>query len=501
MKAPYLAISLLVLTMAGLAGLDWRTGLTFALVCIYFAFLTVHLESGIYIIVAAAVIFVDGWAPERSPEDVVFRLGLGRLYIMEIAVYGLLLIYALKRSLGWSPVSRRALFSLTPLDRPIIAFAALLPIFAFYGLLRRNPLQDAVGYFEWRLLFLAIIFYFLVVTMIQTPEKALRLFKLFLGIVVLKAVYFLIVYLLRAEYPVPDIFGAGPMDEGPENLMFLFAVLPAISYLSFQFKKDEKTRTVVVGAVIALCANLLLSAKRSTQSGFVIGLLFLLWRLPRGQRLKLAARAAAVLLAVTLLFAALGGKLGSRGIERSGARYEEVFAAFQNPQEVPTMNGTLAFHLLDLWDAWNVIQQRPLLGYGFGSHYDRQLTLLPGVGGEGAGLEPGVVHNQYLHIWWKMGFVGLAVYFWLLFRIFQFGSRAIDRFPSTASHAIALGLYSALLGELAILIWGPEWFSSTKASLMIFMSLALILRLVQANARTNDFAPVALVPGGVNSAS
>jgi hypothetical protein len=47
MKAPYLVIGFLVLMAVGLAGLDWRTGLTFALVCMYFAFLTVHLESGI----------------------------------------------------------------------------------------------------------------------------------------------------------------------------------------------------------------------------------------------------------------------------------------------------------------------------------------------------------------------------------------------------------------------------------------------------------------------
>src|SRR5580658_1901136 len=103
MKLPYLVISFLVLTAVGLTGLDLRTGLTFALVCLYFAALAVHLESGIYIILAAVVIFIDGWAPERTYEDVVFHLGLGRVYIMEIAVYGLLLIYAIKRILGWNP--------------------------------------------------------------------------------------------------------------------------------------------------------------------------------------------------------------------------------------------------------------------------------------------------------------------------------------------------------------------------------------------------------------
>src|SRR6266699_2666922 len=62
MRAPLLVIVILALTGAILTSLDSRTGLTFALACLYFNFLTIHLESGIYIILAAAVIFVDGWA-------------------------------------------------------------------------------------------------------------------------------------------------------------------------------------------------------------------------------------------------------------------------------------------------------------------------------------------------------------------------------------------------------------------------------------------------------
>ena len=144
-----------------------------------------------------------------------------------------------------------------------------------------------------------------------------------------------------------------------------------------------------------------------------------------------------------------------------------------------TSNGTLAFHLMDLLDAGSVIIQRPLLGYGFGSRYDRQLTSLENVGGQEAGLEAGVVHDLYLHVWWKTGLVGLGIFCWLLVRIVRFGATAICQVSSSVAHAIALGLYSAILGELAMDVWGPQWFSSTKVSLLIFCSLALIMRLVQ----------------------
>jgi len=122
---------------------------------------------------------------------------------MEFAVYGLLFGYLIRRAVADPRESGQRLFVSTPFDKPLKAFAALLPAFAIYGLAQGNPFQDAFGYFEWRSLFLGIVFYFLVTTIVRNRENALRLFEWFLGVVVLKAVYFLLIYWLCLEYPSP----------------------------------------------------------------------------------------------------------------------------------------------------------------------------------------------------------------------------------------------------------------------------------------------------------
>lgn len=486
MKAPYLAISIVMLIMVGLAGLDWRTGLTFALVCLYFAFVTVHLESGIYIILAAAVIFIDGWAPERSYEDVVFHLGLGRLYIMETAMYGLLLIYALKRILGWSPVSQKALFSWTPLNRPIIAFATLLPIFAFYGLLRGNPLQDAIGYIEWRCLFLAIVFYFLFVSLADTRAKAMRYFWWFMVLVTVKASYSLFIYFLGIRGPFPDVFGSGPVDEGLENYMFVFAALAAISLLLFAREMSKGKRALVWLTVAVTVINILVSEKRNPQLGLVVGLIVLASRLKFKQILKAGLATALAVLAFLVCISVLGKEKEAQAIGASPSRYDEVVQFVQDPQpqQLLNLNGTLAFHVLDFVDGWNTVKQRPILGYGFGGQLDREFTLLPNVGGEYVTL--GMVHDQYLTFWLKMGLVGLTAYLWLLFSLFRFGSRSIPGISSPLEKAVALGFYSAFWGDLAMESWGPSWMGNTKFPLIIFLSMGLMIRMIMPYPQTRD---------------
>lgn len=469
---------LLTALVCVLTGTDWRAGLTLALVVAYLALISIRMEWGIYAILAFAVTFIDGWAPNRATEDVVFRLGIARIYIIEFAVYGLLAMYLVQRAFGVGTGTARGLFLRTPLDAPLKVFAILLPTFAVYGYLNGNPLQDSFGYFEWRSLFLAVPFYYLVMTLIDSREKAVRLVTWVFGLIAIKALYYIPLALLQAKYPLPDVIGAGPMDEGPENVMFVFATLTAVSFLMFGAKKTWWAKIVVTASILILLANLWLSAKRSAQLGFAVGFIFLFWRLPRQQKIKLCASVATVLITLFLVFATVQISSSKSDVGQSASRYDEIFQFIQQPASMLTSNGTLAFHLMDLLDASTVVMQRPLLGYGFGSRYDRQLTSLENVGGQEAGLEAGVVHDLYLHIWWKTGLVGLAIFCWLLFRILRFGAKAISRVPSSEAHAIALGLYSAILGELAMDIWGPQWFSSTKVSLIIFCSLALVMRLV-----------------------
>jgi hypothetical protein len=475
MKAPYLVIGILVAVATGLAGFDWRTGLTFALVCIYLAFSMIHLEWGIYIIVAAAVIFIDGWNPKRDPEEVFFRLALGRVYIMEIAVYGLVLIYALKRNLGWVAVRQRTFLSRTPLDTPLMVFALLLPFFAFYGLVLGNPLLDALGYMEWRSLFTAIVFYFLLTTIISTREKALRLFWWFLALDTVIGLYSLALYALRTDGPLPALLGAGPVGEGPMNYTFAFAALGGISWLLYCKGKDPWNRRFLMLAVAVPVVNILVSEKRSAQIGLFVGLIVLTWKIPFWKRLKWGVTCAGAALVILLFVRVLGTGEQSTGLGKSASRYTEVVEFVRNGELTHSGDDDLGFHLFDFVDSFNSVRLRPILGYGFGGQFQRELTSLVG----GDLIEPGIVHDQYLDFCVKMGLLGLLAFLWVLFRFLSFSHKAIWRTPVLEHEAISLGLRSAICGDMALEVWMSNWRGNTQMPIVFFLSFALVVCLLR----------------------
>jgi O-antigen ligase len=110
------------------------------------------------------------------------------------------------------------------------------------------------------------------------------------------------------------------------------------------------------------------------------------------------------------------------------------------------------------------------LGTGFGGQFERNYTLLSFTGGES--VEPGIVHNQFLTFWLKMGFIGLAAYIWVFISFFRFARRVIPVIPRSWGEAVSLGLYAALWGDLFMELWGPSWVGNTKFPIVVFSSLA-----------------------------
>ncbi len=487
-KAGYAIVGLLAIFIAVITGLNWQAGLTLTLVLAYMVVISVRLEWGIYIIVAFAVLCIDGWAPNRSPEDVVFRLSIGHIYIMEFAVYGLLASYFVRRALDKRPVSDRRFFAVTPLGTPLKVFAALLPLFAIYGLALGNATKEALGYEEWRSLFMAIVLYFLLTTIIRTREEALKLFWWFLGLNTILGLFSLALYFLGSQGPLPLIFGSGPVGEGPENYTFMFAALCAIAWLLFcRGKYAEKRNLVLLSALIPVL-NVLLSEKRDPQLGLVVGLLVLTWRMPLRKKVKWGGLALGAGATVLLFASAVGMRAKNSGLEGSTSRYAEVEDFIKNPRPMALLQSqsvgdTLAFHIFDLVDSFNSFRLRPILGYGFGGHFQRVYTSLVG----GDFVEPGIVHDQYLDFCIKMGLVGLFAFLWVLAQFVTFSLRNIPRPPVWAYDAIALGFVSAMCGDMAVEIWGPSWRSQTKMPVIFLFSFAMVVCLLR---RSNSNAIV-----------
>lgn len=468
---------LLTIFIAVITGMNWQAGVTLALAFGYMVLVSVQLEWGVYTILAFSVLCIDGWAPNRSPEDVVFRLAVGHIYIMEFAVYGLLVAYLIRRAFDKAPTHDHRFFVPTPLDAPLRVFAVLLPIFAFYGLVLGNPTKVALGYEEWRSLFMAIVLYFLITSIFTSREKALKLFWAFLGLNTAIGLYSLTLYFLGTNGPFPLVLGTGPIGEGPENYTFMFGALCAIAWLLFCREKGSLKRKLIWLAAIIPLLNILLSEKRDPQLGLLVGLATLTWRIPFQKKMKLGIAAATLGAAVLLFVGALGIRTHGGGLEKSVSRYTEVTELVENPRSLLNLQGTLAFHILDLVDSFNSIRLRPILGYGFGGEFIRHYTALASVGG--LAIQPGIVHDQYLDFGVKMGLVGLFAFLWMLARFVRYSHAVISKNVSSEYETIALGLYSAVWGDIAIEFWGASWRGGTKMPTIFLVSFALVVCLLR----------------------
>jgi O-antigen ligase len=458
----------LAVAIVALVGYDSRLGVAVAGLSIALTLLIVRFEWLTYAIIAVSVVLVDGWALTRSPEDVMFRIGIGRLYLMEILICLLVVGYVWRWGMS-DKLHEGSFLPRTSLDWPLYAWLLAFPIFAAYGLLLGNPLQDAVGYYEWRCLLLGILFYFLLTGLFREEYDRLRLFWWFFGLASVKALYSLILLFSHIDPPLPLIFGSGPVGEGPENVMYVFAALPAVAVVVFRLEKDVWRRTWLVLGVVAFIANIVLSTKRAPQFGLAVGCAVIGLRLPFRQKLRWAACLLAAVLAVLFIGGANKGK--AQESESSPFRYEEIINFLFQQGEPVSRADTLDFHLFDLVDGWNTIKQRPILGYGFGGQTQRELTLLAIASGDFVGT--GIIHNQYLTFWLKMGIAGPVLFLWLVVSFLLLCHHSVRGAPQTFPAAVAVGVAAAIWGDLGMEFWGAGWVGNTKTPLVIFLALAL----------------------------
>ena len=440
-------------------------------VIISLVLLHIGFEAVIYGIVAVTVVLVDGWSPTRSIEDVPFRFGIGRLYLMEIVIYLLFLAYLTRRRNPKKGKTFEGIFVSTPLDLPLGAWLVAFPVFALYGLLLGHPLQDAGGYYEWRCLFIAILFYFVVTSLFREYKDLRQLWRWFFLLASAKAFYSLVLVITKIDPPLPLVFGQGPVGEGPENVMYLFAALPALAILLFHAEKDREWRTMLAFGAFIMVADVALSQKRCPQLGLLIGLAVLGWHLPRREKIRWGLPIACFTLLIVM-----SGVLANRGSSDSGigasfSRYNEIIEFVQAPDEKASAGDTLAFHVFDIIDGWEKIKERPLLGQGFGGQTERHLTSLAG----GGDVATGMIHSQYLTYWLKMGIAGPILMLWLIGRLLLYCRRKLNRVSQRFASATVIGICAAICADVAMEFSQAQWIGNTKTPIVIFLSMALAI--------------------------
>jgi hypothetical protein len=208
-----------------------------------------------------------------------------------------------------------------------------------------------------------------------------------------------------------------------------------------------RTALLRVGGV-AGSLLVLLSFRRSFWLVWGIGLATLLLLYLRTRN----ARPARVLLAglggAALVFIAVA----SLGTDNVTARLGSFL-----PTSTGTYSATNEDHVNDLIDAWSIIEQDPLLGYGIGRRYETQLI-------SAWKTESFEVHNAVLHVWLKFGILGAVTYIWF--------HAAFIR--AAARYRVSVPIAAFVVGQSVATIFGTWPYGRFQMAVFLGLALAIV---------------------------
>jgi hypothetical protein len=116
-----------------------------------------------------------------------------------------------------------------------------------------------------------------------------------------------------------------------------------------------------------------------------------------------------------------------------------------------------------MWQgAWQLIRERPLLGWGIGSFPLEQTRTVPFAQSRelvqrmGPSLQE-QAHNEYLQIGAELGVLGLALYLWVLGAFFHTGLRALRQREGGFRKLVLLGCLAGVAGQMLDALSNPAW--------------------------------------------
>jgi O-antigen ligase len=208
--------------------------------------------------------------------------------------------------------------------------------------------------------------------------------------------------LLSAPILISYLAGSGSTALGVRTTVFDAPTLYAVSFAAITgvwqlLNRGSLGFLRVVLLVIATVSSILvvlLSLRRSFWVLLGVGMITLLVVFLRSREMR-AIRLYAAFLTATLVLTAAYVALGAETVV---ARIESF-----NPGSAGGFSSTNQDHVNDLIDAWNVIEDSPILGYGIGFEYETDLI----AEWKDSSFE---VHNAILHAWLKFGLLGALGY-------------------------------------------------------------------------------------------
>jgi len=425
-------------------------------------FVLYHFENGLILLVVFLGIFTDGYNPNRGIDDIIYRLNVDKLYIMEMLVYTLGFICITRSLLHREYTAWRIKGTL---DRVLPLLAAVTIWFMYYGYERTNSLAKGFGYHGGRVILVGIVFYFLLVNTLSGTEAAIRLFKWLFVAAAFKATYALIAYLIGRSGSANVYDGIPvPLYEIEESFALAVCVIGAVSAVIFGILKKWEILFALAGSTVMILV-IVLSLRRSVWLSLVVAFIAIFFLGPVAHKIRLAV--CAVLFAGALL--AMGADVSQRLQKRIGFLAEVI----QRPSLIARQQGSdLQFHYYDILDSWAAFKKAPF-GRGFPGEYRRLLTSNQNNDIERY-LGTGIVHNEVLNIAVKMGVIGVGVYF-LMLGAFFWNARQALRLADVRDRALLTACIGTVLGGAALGLTSAHLMGNTKYPMLYFMMFAFVM--------------------------
>ncbi len=367
-----------------------------------------------------------------------------------------------------------ALRSAKPFLQPIAVFLLAIPLcsavgYLLHGTMIKEVLTEARVQIYWMVVFLPIV----LITNMRDLNRVMW------GIVWIGVVLSVIVVLqfvtgihLLENARVENLRTMGTnysdVTRSTAGGAIYLIVLP-VFFLVARMLTRSLSPLIVLPLLAVLASGIIVSFGRGIWITTVIGLLAIAWRL--GGTKAVQKLLAALVIGVALAVAALSA-FKPHMIDAALERFTSTFSEGANKT-------SLGDRLEENSFAFKKIMSSPVIGIGFGSAYKPRLDAYVDWS------QVRYIHNSYIGLWLKVGFMGPILAAWLIYIVFKRGLLVLRR-PGLdgRSLSVAIACVAGFFVPVVTSITQPEWLSTTGVS--FFALIAGLVAALEFQLRQSD---------------
>jgi O-antigen ligase len=214
-------------------------------------------------------------------------------------------------------------------------------------------------------------------------------------------------------------------------------------------------KILILGLISFYIMALILTFSRGYWFGAVIGICVLLLLLRGKSRIELICTLAGIAIIVIVIFLFTFGNFGSSMLTAIVLR---VGGNSLNVIQDPALNA----RYVESWTVLQYISMNPIIGYGLGSSFYFYNPI------HGTMFESLYVHNGYLFLWFKLGIIGLSLFFMTYVYQIREAIATIARCRFPLDSYLLRVIISLLVALLAISITSPQFI--TRDSILVIVT-------------------------------